>query len=68
MSKCIACDCFLTDTELMMTRTDGLPEDMCHECRGVAYNPHACVSHSYQFENITEFEFINYYKDDEENS
>lgn len=68
MSKCIACDCFLTDTELMMSRPDGLPEDMCHYCRGVAYNPHSCEVREYQFQNLTEFEFVNIYHENEESS
>lgn len=68
MSKCIACDCFLTDTELMMSRPDGLPEDMCHDCRGVAYNPHSCEVQEYQFQNLTEFEFVNICYENEESS
>lgn len=36
--KCIACDCFLTETELMMVKEDGEFEDMCYECRGIAFS------------------------------
>lgn len=68
MSKCVACNCFLTDTELMMSKPDGLQEDMCHECRGVAFNPYSCNTHSYQFEGLTEFEFISFMKEDEESA
>jgi hypothetical protein len=52
--KCIACDCFLTETELMMEKSDGVPEDMCFECRGIAFNPHSCVIREYQFQDFTE--------------
>lgn len=68
MSTCVACNCFLTDTELMMSRPDGLPEDMCHDCRGIAYNPHSCEVHEYQFQNITEFEFISICYENEESA
>lgn len=60
MSKCIACDCFLTDTELMMSRPDGLPEDMCHFCRGIAYNPESCDTHEYQHQIASEPEYLRY--------
>lgn len=68
MSTCVACNCFLTDTELMMSRPDGLPEDMCHICRGIAYNPSSCETHDYQFQSLTEMEFISISYEDEESS
>ena len=66
MSKCVACDCFLTDTELMMTLPDGQQESMCHYCRGIAFNPDSCEAKEYQFQSLAEFEFIGYVDKEED--
>lgn len=51
-----------------MSRPDGLPEDMCHDCRGIAYNPNSCEVREYQFQSLTEFEFISTVYENEESS
>lgn len=58
MSHCVSCDSFLTDTELMMELPNGEQENMCHHCRGIAFNPHSCDVHHYQFQELTEFGYL----------
>lgn len=58
MPRCVSCDDFLTDTELMMERPDGEPEDMCFHCRGISYNPNSCITKEYAFQGLTEIEYI----------
>lgn len=58
MPRCVACDCYLTDTELMMDGPDGNFEDMCFGCRGIAYNPNSVDHKHYQFQELTDFAAI----------
>ena len=59
---CVACDCFLTETELMMVKDDGNSEDMCYDCRSIAYNAENLELHEYQHQHLTEM-IDNYYYD-----
>ena len=59
MPRCVACDCYLTDTELMMDGPDGNFEDMCFSCRGIAYNPNSVAYKEYEHDSITELMFFN---------
>lgn len=52
--KCIACDCFLTDTELMMVKEDNSFEDMCYDCRGISFNAENIDVREYQHQHLTE--------------
>lgn len=51
---CVSCDCFLTDTELMMVKDNGEFEDMCYDCRGIAFNAENIELHEYQHQHLTE--------------
>lgn len=59
MPRCVACDCYLTDTELLMDGPDGNFEDMCFTCRGIAYNPDSVDYEEYEHGSITELMFFN---------
>ncbi len=52
--RCIACDCFLTETELMMIKDNGEFEDMCYDCRSIAFNAENIELREYQHQHLTE--------------
>ncbi len=43
-----------------MTKDDGSPEDMCSDCRGIAYSAEFLDTHEYQHSNTTEFLDLHY--------
>jgi hypothetical protein len=52
--KCLACDCFLRESELNMKKEDGSFEDMCTDCRRVSYGHEYMEIREYQFQHLTE--------------
>lgn len=60
--KCIACDCFLTETELMMVKDDGEYEDMCYDCRGIAFSLELVESKEYHHQHLTDMVSDFFYK------
>lgn len=52
--RCVACNCALRQGELSMVKDDGAMEDMCSDCRGVAYSAEYIDIHDYQHQNLTE--------------
>lgn len=36
-TRCIACDCMLSDLDLLLNKCDGTAEDMCESCLEATY-------------------------------
>lgn len=70
--RCKACNCFLTETELMMVKDDNTSEDMCYDCRSVSYNSESLEVREYQHQHLTEmienFYYLKNIKKDNENA
>lgn len=58
--RCVACDCALRQGELSMTKDDGNPEDMCSDCRGIAYSAEFIDTHEYHHSRATEMLDLHY--------
>lgn len=52
--RCVACNSVLNDKDYKDEQYPGVEEDLCYQCKFVAHHPEFCVTHEYQFENITE--------------
>ncbi|MGL5012975.1 MAG: hypothetical protein ACRC6V_01630 [Bacteroidales bacterium] len=43
-----------------MTKDDGIPEDMCSDCRGIAYSAEFIDTHEYHHSRATEMLDLHY--------
>lgn len=55
MSRCLACNRQLNEIEILGTKPDGTPEDMCARCRAKAKESYRWTNdYNHQFEDITD--------------
>lgn len=50
--RCKSCNRKLLEGELLQTKMDGSPEDLCNICRPACYEEHNIFDHEYQHDHL----------------